>query len=47
VNATGVVVDGCVPAICLVLGTAPMRSSSAAGASIPTYLAVIGTTIGL
>ncbi len=46
-NAVGVVVGGIVPALFLGLGTVLMRSSIAAGASIPTYLAVIGTTIAL
>jgi drug/metabolite transporter (DMT)-like permease len=40
-------VGGIVPALCLGLGTMLMRSSIAAGASIPSYLAVIGTTIAL
>ncbi|HTU00135.1 MAG TPA: hypothetical protein VMF58_18945 [Rhizomicrobium sp.] len=46
-NATGILIGGIVPAIFLGLGTVLMRSSIAAGASIPTYLAVIGTTIAL
>lgn len=46
-NAASVLVGGIVPALCLGLGTVLMRSSVAAGASIPTYLAVIGTTIAL
>ena len=36
-----------IPALFLGLGTVLMRSSIDAGASIPTYLAVIGTTIAL
>jgi hypothetical protein len=47
VNATGILVGGVMPALLLGLGTVLMRSSIAAGASIPTYLAVIGTTIAL
>lgn len=46
-NATGVVVGGIAPAIFLGLGTVLMRSSIAAGASIPTYLSVTGTTVAL
>jgi transporter family protein len=44
-NAAGILMGGVAPAILLGLGTVLMRSSIAAGASIPTYLAVIGTTI--
>ena len=46
-NAAGILVGGVIPALFLGLGTVLMRSSIAAGASIPTYLAVIGTTIAL
>lgn len=46
-NATGILVGGVIPALFLGLGTVLMRSSIATGASIPTYLAVIGTTIAL
>jgi len=46
-NASGILVGGIIPALFLGLGTVLMRSSIAAGASIPTYLAVIGTTIAL
>jgi transporter family protein len=46
-NASDILVGGVVPALFLGLGTVLMRSSIAAGASIPTYLAVIGTTIAL
>ena len=46
-NATGILVGGVIPALFLGLGTVLMRSSIDAGASIPTYLAVIGTTIAL
>jgi hypothetical protein len=47
VNAAGILVGGVIPALFLGLGTVLMRSSIAAGASIPTYLAVIGTTVAL
>lgn len=46
-NAAGILVGGVTPALFLGLGTVLMRSSIGAGASIPTYLAVIGTTIAL
>ncbi len=46
-NAVGILVGGIIPAFFLGLGTVLMRSSIAAGASIPTYLAVIGTTIAV
>jgi drug/metabolite transporter (DMT)-like permease len=46
-NAASILVGGVVPAIFLGLGTVLMRSSIAAGASIPTYLAVIGTTVAV
>ncbi len=46
-NATGILVGGVIPALFLGLGTVLMRSSIVAGASIPTYLAVTGTTIAL
>jgi len=45
VNAVGVAVGRITPALLLGLGTVLMRSSIAAGASIPSYLAVVGTTI--
>jgi hypothetical protein len=47
VIATGILVGGVIPALFLGLGTVLMRSSIVAGASIPTYLAVTGTTIAL
>lgn len=47
VNVTSIVVGGLVPALFLGLGTVLMRFSIGADASIPTYLAVIGTTIAL
>lgn len=46
-NAGAILVGGVIPALFLGLGTVLMRSSIAAGASIPTYLAVIGTTIAV
>lgn len=46
-SAAGILVGGIIPALFLGLGTVLMRSSIAAGASIPVYLAVIGTTIAL
>ena len=46
-NFTGILVGGVIPAVFLGLGTVLMRSSITSGASIPTYLAVIGTTIAL
>ncbi len=46
-NAAGILVGGIIPALFLGLVTVLMRSSIAAGASIPTFLAVIGTTIAL
>jgi hypothetical protein len=46
-NATGILMGGIIPALFLGLVTVLMRSSIAAGASIPTFLAVIGTTIAL
>jgi uncharacterized membrane protein len=46
-NATGILVGGIIPALFLGFVTVLMRSSIAAGASIPTFLAVIGTTIAL
>ena len=46
-NAAGILVGGIIPALFLGFVTVLMRSSIAAGASIPTFLAVIGTTIAL
>lgn len=46
-NATSIFVGGIIPALFLGLGTVLLRSSIGAGASIPTYLAVIGTTIAI
>lgn len=44
-NATSLIIGGIIPAVCLGLGTVLMRASIGAGATIPTYLAVVGTTI--
>jgi len=46
-NAAGILVGGIIPALFLGLVTVLMRSSIAAGASIPTFLAVVGSTIAL
>jgi transporter family protein len=46
-NSNGLVIGGIIPAICLGLGTLFVRASLGAGASIPTYLAIVGTTIGV
>jgi hypothetical protein len=45
-TSNGLVIGGIIPAICLGLGTLFVRASLGAGASIPTYLAIVGTTIG-
>lgn len=42
-----VAIGGIIPAICLGLGTVLMRASIGAGASIPVYLAGVGTIIAL
>jgi transporter family protein len=44
---SGLLIGGLVPAICLGLGTVLMRASLGAGASIPLYLAVVGSVVGL
>lgn len=46
-NSNGLVIGGIIPAICLGLGTLFVRASLGAGASIPTYVAIVGTTIGV
>jgi transporter family protein len=46
-NFTSIMIGGIVPAICLGLGTVLMRASIGAGASIPVYLASVGTIIAL
>ena len=42
---SGFLFGGAVPAICLGLGTVLMRASFGAGASIPLYLAVVGSVV--
>lgn len=42
-----IAIGGIIPAICLGLGTVLMRASIGAGASIPVYLAGVGTIIAL
>ncbi|TCL62231.1 hypothetical protein [Rhizobium sp. BK251] len=44
---SGFLIDGVTPAICLGLGTVLMRASLGAGASIPLYLAVVGSVVAL
>ena len=44
---SALLIGGLVPAICLGLGTVLMRASLGAGASIPLYLAVVGSVVGL
>lgn len=44
---SALVIGGLVPAICLGLGTVLMRASLGAGASIPLYLAVVGSVVGV
>ncbi len=44
-NAAAIMIGGVIPAVCLGLGTVLMRASIGAGATIPAYLAVVGTTI--
>jgi len=44
-NTVGIVIGGVIPAVFLGLGTVLMRASIGAGATIPMYLAVVGTTI--
>ena len=46
-NSNGILIGGIIPAICLGLGTLFVRASLGAGASIPTYLGIVGTTIGV
>ena len=43
----GTLVGGVIPALFLGPGTVLMRSSIVAGASLPTYLAVTGTTVAM
>ena len=44
---SGFLIGGAIPAICLGLGTVLMRASLSAGASIPLYLAVVGSVVAL
>lgn len=44
---SGLLIGGAIPAICLGLGTVFMRASLGAGASIPLYLAVVGSVVAL
>jgi len=46
-NLAAIMIGGVVPAICLGLGTVLMRASIGAGASIPVYLASVGTIIAV
>jgi len=47
VNLAAIMIGGVVPSICLGLGTVLMRGSVGAGATIPAYLAAVGTTIAV
>lgn len=44
---SGFLIGGAIPAVCLGLGTVLMRASLGAGASIPLYLAVVGSVVAL
>lgn len=44
---SGLLIGGAIPTICLGLGTVFMRASLGAGASIPLYLAVVGSVVAL
>jgi drug/metabolite transporter (DMT)-like permease len=44
---SGFLIGGAIPAVCLGLGTVLMRASLGAGASIPFYLAVVGSVVAL
>lgn len=44
---SGFLIGGAIPAACLGLGTVFMRASLGAGASIPLYLAVVGSVVAL
>lgn len=46
-TASSILIGRIVPAVLLGLGTVLMRASLGAGASIPAYLAVVGTTIAV
>jgi hypothetical protein len=43
----GLLIGGVIPAVCLGLGTALMRASVGARASIPVYLALVGSTVAV
>lgn len=43
----GLLIGAAIPAVCLGLGTVFMRASLGAGASIPLYLAVVGSVVAL
>lgn len=43
----GVLIGGLIPALCLGLGTVLMRGSIAGGATIPLYVATVGTTVAV
>lgn len=47
VTFSGLLIGGAIPAVCLGLGTVFMRASFGAGASIPLYLAVVGSVVAL
>lgn len=40
-------IGGAIPAVCLGLGTVLMRASLGAGASVPVYLALVGSTVAI
>jgi transporter family protein len=44
---SGFLIGGAIPAICLGRGTVFMRASLGAGASIPLYLAIVGSVVAL
>lgn len=44
---SGFLIGGVIPAICLGLGTVLMRASLGTGASIPVYLALVGSTVAM
>jgi transporter family protein len=47
VNLAAIMIGAVVPSVCLGLGTVLMRGSVGAGATIPAYLATVGTTIAV
>lgn len=46
-NLTSIAIGGLMPALLIGIGTVLMRGSVGAGASIPAYLACVGTTVAL